>query len=109
MIANALLVGTIPAILACIGAIGSAWISHRAKQDIKRVEKKVDPVSNGFSRTVLDALVDIREELRSQRSDITQGRDAIVMVQRVLNQHLEDHEKARRRARKRATPPRTAE
>lgn len=88
--------------IACFGTIASAWLAHRTKQDVNQVSKKVDPVSNGFSRTVLELLVEIKEKQDDQGAQITAGRDSIVLLQRIINQHLADHERARKRTRRTA-------
>lgn len=75
------------ALIGCIGTVLSAWIANRARQEVKAVSEKVEPVSNGFAGSVLETLVEIRGELSEVRKDLSVLRDD-------LESHIRGHEHA---------------
>lgn len=75
------------ALIGCIGTILSAWIANRARQEVKAVSEKVEPVSNGFAGSVLETLVEINGHVVDIRRDLDG-------LRRDLESHIRDHEHA---------------
>lgn len=80
---------SITATLACVGTLGAAWLSNRKTRDsmraeIQTVRAQVAPVSNGFAKSVMESLLDIK-------GDLGETKGAVTALTQEFRRHLDSH------------------